>query len=54
MCIRDSVSLPVTRYPTGPQQVQFFEQLVDRLEARPQVRQAALAIGCLLYTSRCV
>ena len=39
------VSLPVTRYPTGPQQVQFFEQLVDRLEARPQVRQAALAIG---------
>jgi predicted permease len=39
------ISLPDTRYSTGPQQVQFFDQLVERLEAQPGVRRAALAIG---------
>jgi len=39
------VSLPATRYPTGPQQLQFFNQLVERLESQPRVQRAALAIG---------
>lgn len=42
------VSLPTTRYPAGPAQVRFYEELVDRLEARPPVRSAALAIGAPL------
>jgi predicted permease len=39
------VSLPSTRYSSGPQQVQFFDQLIERLKAQPRVQQAALAIG---------
>jgi putative ABC transport system permease protein len=39
------VSLPATRYSTGPQQLQFFDQLIERLEAQPRVQRVALAIG---------
>jgi predicted permease len=39
------VSLPATRYPSGPQQLQFFDRLIERLEAQPRVERAALAIG---------
>ncbi len=42
------VSLPPTRYKTGAQQAQFYAQLVERLEAQPQVQRAALAIGAPL------
>jgi predicted permease len=42
------VSLPPTRYKTGPQQIQFYGQLVERLEAQPHVQGAALAIGAPL------
>jgi len=42
------VSLPPTRYKTGPQQARFYAQLVERLEALPGVRDAALAIGAPL------
>jgi predicted permease len=33
-----SLVLPSTKYPTAPERVQFFEQLVARLEALPGVR----------------
>jgi predicted permease len=42
------VSLPPTRYRSGPAQARFYTQLVERLEAQPQVRQAAVAIGAPL------
>jgi predicted permease len=39
------VSIPVTRYATAPQQADFFAQLVERLEAQPSIKCAAVAIG---------
>jgi predicted permease len=39
------VSIPTARYQSGPEQADFFARLVDRLEAQPQVKSAAVAIG---------
>ncbi|HVS51730.1 MAG TPA: ABC transporter permease [Opitutaceae bacterium] len=39
------VTIPVARYQTAPEQAEFFAQLLARLEAQPQVRSAAVAIG---------
>jgi predicted permease len=42
------LSIAGPRYPTGPQQADFFGRLVERLEAHPQVKSAAVAIGAPL------
>jgi predicted permease len=39
------VGLPLTRYKTNPEQAQFFDAVIDRLKAVPQVRGAAAVIG---------
>ena len=39
------LALPLTRYATDVQQVNFVDQLIDRLEAQPQVKRAAVVIG---------
>jgi predicted permease len=40
------LSLPVTaRYADDPQYMQFYSQLIERLEAQPQVQRAAVAVG---------
>jgi predicted permease len=42
------IALPTTRYASGPQQMQFYDQLIARLEVQPQVLRATLAIGAPL------
>ena len=39
------VGLPASRYKTPAQQAEFFNQVIDRLRAQPQVTDAAAAIG---------
>ena len=39
------VGLPATRYKTGAEQTQFFNAVMERLRANPQVKEAAIAIG---------
>ncbi len=39
------ISIAGPRYPTGPQQADFFAQLVERLESQPRIKSAAVAIG---------
>jgi len=39
------VGIPVNRYKTSPEQAQFFTQVIERLAAIPQVKNAAVAIG---------
>jgi putative ABC transport system permease protein len=39
------LALPVTRYPTDAQQADFYDQLIERLEAHPQVKRAAVVVG---------
>ncbi|MEY2877641.1 MAG: hypothetical protein RLZZ15_21, partial [Verrucomicrobiota bacterium] len=39
------VGVPLTRYKTGPEQTQFFESVIERLRAVPQVKAAAAVIG---------
>jgi predicted permease len=39
------LALPLTRYPTGAQQVDFYDQLIERLEAQPKVTRAAVVAG---------
>ena len=39
------VHLPPLRYPGEAQQIRFYDELVARLEAQPQVQRASLAIG---------
>src|SRR5258708_5213111 len=39
------LALPATRYPTAGQQADFFDQLIERLEAQPQVKRAAVVVG---------
>jgi predicted permease len=39
------VSIPPSRYATGPQQADFYAQLTAQLEAQPQIQSAAVAIG---------
>jgi predicted permease len=39
------VGLPLTRYPTNPQQAEFFSRVIERLRASPGVSDAAAAIG---------
>src|SRR6185436_7101594 len=39
------VGVPLTRYPTGPQQAEFFLQVIERLRATPGVTDAAAALG---------
>ena len=39
------VAVPASRYPTGTQQTQFFEDVIARLRATPGVIDAAAAIG---------
>jgi predicted permease len=39
------LSIAGPRYPTGPQQADFFARYVERLESQPQVKSAAVAIG---------
>lgn len=39
------VSIVGSRYATGPQQADLFAQLVERLEAQPMVKSAALGLG---------
>ncbi|MGH9813269.1 MAG: ABC transporter permease, partial [Candidatus Acidiferrales bacterium] len=37
------VVLPEVKYPTAPQQIQFFRQVLERLKTRPGVQAAAVA-----------
>ena len=39
------VGVPLSRYKTNPEQAQFFESVVERLKANPQVNAAAVVIG---------
>jgi predicted permease len=39
------LSIAGPRYPTGPQQADFFARYIERLESQPQVKSAAVAIG---------
>ena len=39
------VGVPLSRYKTNPEQAQFFDAVVARLKAMPQVKDAAAAIG---------
>lgn len=39
------LALPVIRYSTGSQQADFYDQLIERLEAQPQVKRAAVVAG---------
>jgi predicted permease len=39
------VGVPATRYGTPAQQAEFFNQVIERLRARPQVTDAAAVIG---------
>ena len=39
------VGIPLTRYRTPDHQAQFFDQVVERLRARPDVADAAVALG---------
>lgn len=39
------LTLPAARYPTGPQQAEFFERIIERLEAQPQVKGAAVSLS---------
>ncbi|MBS0631495.1 MAG: ABC transporter permease [Verrucomicrobia bacterium] len=39
------VGVPVNRYKTNPEQALFFNQVIDRLAANPQVKGAAAIIG---------
>jgi len=39
------VSAPATRYRTTAQQVEFFNRVIERLHAHPQVTAAAVSIG---------
>jgi predicted permease len=39
------VHLPAARYATEAQQVHFYDQLIERLEAQPQVARAAVVAG---------
>ncbi len=36
---------PATRYVTNAQQADFYDQLIERLEAQPQVKRAAMVVG---------
>jgi putative ABC transport system permease protein len=40
-----SVSLPRSKYSTDPQKIQFFDQVLERLQSLPGVREAAVASG---------
>jgi predicted permease len=39
------LALPVTRYAIDAQQADFYDQLIERLEAQPQVKRAAVVVG---------
>ena len=39
------VGIPVARYPTKPEQAEFFNRVVERLKASPQVTAAAIGLG---------
>lgn len=39
------VGIPLNRYKTGPEQALFFNQVIERLQANPQVKSAAAIIG---------
>ncbi len=39
------VGVPLTRYQTNPEQAQFFNAVIERLQAVPQVKSAAAVIG---------
>lgn len=39
------VGIPLNRYKTNAEQAQFFTQVIERLQAMPQVKSAAVAIG---------
>ena len=39
------LALPLTRYPTDVQQVNLYDRLIERLEAQPQVKRAAVVVG---------
>jgi putative ABC transport system permease protein len=39
------LALPVTRYATDAQQANFYDQLIERLEAASQVKRAAVVVG---------
>jgi predicted permease len=39
------LALPATRYATIAQQADFYDQLIERLEAQPQVKRAAVVAG---------
>jgi len=39
------VGVPLNRYKAGPDQAQFFSAVIERLQAVPQVKGAAAAIG---------
>ncbi len=46
------VSLPETKYPTLEQQVRFFKEATDRIDAVPGIRSAGL-VRCLPMTGPC-
>ena len=37
--------LPAAAYPAGVEQVDFYDELIDRLEARPEIARAAVVAG---------
>lgn len=39
------VGIPLNRYKTNPEQAQFFNQVIERLQAIPQVKAAGAVIG---------
>jgi predicted permease len=39
------INLPASRYATGTQQADFYDQLLERLETQPQVKRAAIVVG---------
>ena len=39
------VGVPLNRYPTAPEQARFFASVIERLQAVPQVKAAAVVIG---------
>jgi predicted permease len=39
------VGVPLGRYPTGPEQADFFVKVLDQLRANPQITHAAASIG---------
>jgi putative ABC transport system permease protein len=39
------LALPVSRYATDAQQADFYDRLIERLEAQPQVKRAAVVVG---------